>query len=447
MANDANEVSAIRRWSSWIREVKGLGGVSPDLSWVKKEDRPWWAAEFLLHVYSQEGKRHEQVKLVKESTRSGFRTNLWDHAIWDSTLVESLIGSCRRTHEEVTREIRARAQVEKYDWNLEAMKALWDRLRPDQVPWGASPSKEEVDGALMFLLAAFMLDMGIRVGMVTHQNIGSESDWCPDPPLLSEAETGGEQRDKEWVRSHTWKNEKLRFTCLGEGGCDTTCFVEGGKPMAVFLKENDNSRVVDFQVWFDTSKTVQRGMKAPMVPQWTPFGRRSAIESDVLDVFLNFIRWNRYEGEETEVLKRCRPIVSEKTGRVCPGKLVRASDLIKVCKEIAEGEGVPGTHISAISFRKGNATLMSLMCAEDLKNKEEALALVKSRANKWSTKSKVPLRHYIATLSNRGPLARIDSWEEGTSWGTGIQGWRNRLPPGQDGRRSLSPTMGDPRLT
>ena len=429
VANDASEASAMRRWSTWIREVKGLGEANLDLSWVKREDRPWWAAEFLLHVYSQEGKRHEQVKSVKESTRSGFKSNLWDHTMWESTLVESLIGSCRRTQEEITREVQARAHVEKYDWNLEAMKALWNRLRPDKVPWGSSPSKEEVDGALMFLLAAFMLDMGVRVGMVTHQNIGSESNWCPDPPLVPELEGGEEHKDKEWVRSHTWKNEKLRFTCLEGEGCDSTCFIEGGKPMAAFLRENENSRVVDFQVWFDTSKTVQRGMKAPTVPKWTPFGRRSAIESDILDIFLDFIRWNQYDGGENEVLKRCRPVVSKKTGRMCPGKLARASDLLKICKDIAEKEGVPGTHISAISFRKGNATLMSLMCAEELRNKEEALALVKSRANKWSAKSKVPLKHYIATLSNRGPLARIDSWEEGMGWGTGFQGWRNRLPP------------------
>ena len=55
---------------------------------------------------------------------------------------------------------------------------------------------------------------------------------------------------------------------------------------------------------------------------------------------------------------------------------------------------------------------MNLMCTEELRNKEEALILVRRRANKWSLKSKVPLRHYIATLNDRGPLARLDSWEE-----------------------------------
>ena len=429
MANDANEASALRRWSSWLKEAKGWGEKEFDLSHIERDDRPWWAAEYLLHVYAQDGKRHEQIKRVKDNTRSGFKSNLWDHTMWDSALVESLIGSCRRTHDEISRAIRGRASTEKYDWNLEAMQALWNLLRPDRTPWGDNPSKEEVDGTLMFLLAAFMLDMGMRVGMATPQNIGLESDWASEAPRASGFDAQETSKEKEWVRSHTWKNQNLRFTCLENDQAENTRFVVGGKPMATFLRDHGNSLVVDFQVWFDTSKTVQQGLKAPAVPKWTPFGRRSVIESDILDIFLNFIRWNRYEGGEEDVLKRCRPVVSSKTGRSCPGRIIRASDLIKVCKEIAEQEGVPGSHISAISFRKGNATLMNLMCTEELRNKEEALILVRRRANKWSLKSKVPLRHYIATLNDRGPLARLDSWEEGRNWGTGFQGWRNRLPP------------------
>ena len=429
VVNDSSEESAMRRWTTWLGVEKGIAREGADLTWLEEEDREWWVAEFLLHVYTQEGKRHEQVKAVRDNTRAGFKSRSWRYSMWESTLVENVMCSCRRTHQEVSQAVKARAEVEKYDWNLEAMEALWKKLKPDQVRWEEQPSKEEVDNVLMFLLAAFLLDMGMRVGMASHQKIGHEMGELGGRGTGSEGSMGEDLGEREYVRSHIWKNKKLRFTVVRREDPQTTEFIEGGKPMAEFLRVNENSRVIDFQVWFDTSKTVQRAMKAPVVPKWTPFGRRSPVESEVLEVFLNFIRWNGYEGGEVDVLKRCRVARSAATGRMCKGRLIRSQDLVEVCKGIAEGEGVPKSHISAISFRKGNATLMSLMCAEELKDKKEAMVVVKNRANKWSQKSKVPLRHYVTTLDNRGPLARLESWEEGRRWGTGFQGWRDRLPP------------------
>ena len=158
VVDDSSEGSAMRRWYTWLEGCKGVTGEVGDLTWLEEDDKEWWAAEFLLYVYTHEGKRHEQVKGVRDHTRAGFKSRSWKYSMWESTLVESLISSCRRTLQEVTETVKARAEVEKYDWNLEAMEALWIKLKPDQVRWEEEPSKEEVDNVLMFLLAAFLLD-------------------------------------------------------------------------------------------------------------------------------------------------------------------------------------------------------------------------------------------------------------------------------------------------
>jgi hypothetical protein len=48
--------------------------------------------------------------------------------------------------------------------HLKALSEMHDRLRPYDVVWD-SPGREEVDRALMFLLAVMLFDIGMRIGM------------------------------------------------------------------------------------------------------------------------------------------------------------------------------------------------------------------------------------------------------------------------------------------
>ncbi len=47
---------------------------------------------------------------------------------------------------------------------LKGVSEMYDRLRPHDVAWD-SPGREEVDRALMFLLAVMLFDIGMRIGM------------------------------------------------------------------------------------------------------------------------------------------------------------------------------------------------------------------------------------------------------------------------------------------
>ena len=67
-----------------------------------------------------------------------------------------------------------KAENEKHEMNMEFMYKLFMHYRPDLVDWCKDPSTEEVDGALQFLLALCLLDIGMRVGMATPQSIGTE---------------------------------------------------------------------------------------------------------------------------------------------------------------------------------------------------------------------------------------------------------------------------------
>jgi hypothetical protein len=52
----------------------------------------------------------------------------------------------------------------KYPMHLKGLSEMHDRLRPHDVAWD-SPGREEVDRALMFLLAVMLFDIGMRIGM------------------------------------------------------------------------------------------------------------------------------------------------------------------------------------------------------------------------------------------------------------------------------------------
>ena len=440
--SDKNELGALTQWTEWVCGVKKAGHLGLDLAGELKGERVWWAADYVLFLFKVQKKREEELTRAVADIAAAFTTQLWDARMWGDKRVKSVVEAGKRNGEELAAKILRKAYNEKYDMNMEFMRKLFDHYRPDTVDWLGDPSTEEVDGALQFLLALCLLDIGMRVGMASPQAIGTERKTetsgqgakAQEPGQSgadeSEEEENGEgEREKETrqARSHEWKHKDCRYACWGKAGLE---FMEGGEEIANFLKENGNDMVVFVQIWFDTSKTSHTGRSGPKVPKWATLGRRSDLESMALDLLVSYIRWNGPRSKEDPILRR-KACISRRTGRKGDDRTTRSDDLTAVCKALGEQERVGRGHLSPICFRKGHACLMRALCIDELKAGEEAMVMVKTRASKWTLKSKVPERHYLANWDDRGPLARMTSWEHGMSLGPGISGWRLRQPPGQ----------------
>ena len=456
----------MKQWCSWLKDTKRAGHLTPSLSTELAEDRSWWGADYVLFMYTALGKREEQLKTAVSNIAAAFKTQIWDTRMWSATVVEATVMAGKRTITEMERRVVVKANNEKYDINIEFLLKLHDHLRPDLTNWDEDPDKEQVENALHFLLALLLLDMGMRVGMASPQSIGKErvpgteespvmvdtevvippeppsprtdtedSDAEDElaPPLVGEEtdeipapEENAEERETRKSRSHEWKHENFRYACW-DG--EKLIFLKGGVEAHVFLLNNPNEGVAYVQVWFPTKKTSHSGRSGPEIPRWATLSRRSDLEIMALDLLLNFVRWNGPRDPGTTFLRR-RAVRSSRTGRMGKnGKTIRAQDLITICKTLTEAAGVQKAHISAISFRKGHATLMLALCLQERMLEGRAMEEMKLRANKWSKKSSVPARHYLANWDDRGPLARIHSWEYGLTLGPGLEGWRLRQPP------------------
>ncbi len=442
----------------WIREVKKAEHLGLDLAGELREERVWWAADYILFLFKVQRKRAEELKRAVANISAAFLTKMWDARMWDNKIVESTVKAGKRNIDELAAKMLKKAENEKYEMNMEFMYKLFMHYRPDLVDWYNDPSTEEVDGALQFLLALCLLDIGMRVGMATPQSIGTkrssevggieaviiqEGEQAVEKESEVEDEVEDENSDGEegkgenretaaeketrQARSHEWKHKDCRYTCWGVSGL---YFVEGGEDIYFFLETHGNDQVLFVQIWFDTSKTSHMSRSGPKIPKWATLGRRSDLESMALDLLLNYLRWNGPRSGSDPILRR-RACISRRTGRRGDDRTTRSKDLTDVCKTLGEKERVGRGHLSAISFRKGHACLMRALCIDELKLAAEAMIMVKTRASKWSLNSKVPEIYYLSNWDDRGPLARMTSWEHGISLGPGINGWKLRQPPGQ----------------
>ena len=149
------------------------------------------------------------------------------------------------------------------------------------------------------------------------------------------------------------------------------------------------------------------------------------MESEALDLLLNFLRWRGRVPPRTPMLSR--PPTKGKNGIWGKWKTVGASALVAWIKA-AKRHGVRDSHVSAISFRKGHVITVMLLTVKEREIAEKGLESAISRAGKWAKGSRIPQKHYLAHWDDRGPLALISSWEDGIHIGDGFRGWRIRQP-------------------
>ena len=201
--------------------------------------------------------------------------------------------------------------------------------------------------------------------------------------------------------------------------------VRGSPEFIDQLRNQPNEWVLWFRVTFQTHKTTKLGSYA-VLARPAVMGRRSEIESEALDLLLNFLRWRGRVPPKTPLLSR--PPTKGKNGIWGKWKTVGAAALVRWVKAMATRHGVRDSHVSAISFRKGHVTTVMLLTVKERENSEKGLESAINRAGKWAKGSRVPQKHYQAHWDDRGPLALISSWEDGVQIGGGFQGWKIRQP-------------------
>ena len=471
--------------AGWPEFLRTRGIQSINLEGLSKRDKVSWRKRFIRNQYKA-GKRTPQIKAAVNTVKRAFRKQGWykDKDLWDDPGVKEAVAATQYSLEEYKEALRTKARNEKYPMHLEGLAEMHDRLKPYEVDWH-QPYREEVDRAIMFLLAVLLFDIGMRIGTATLKkvrNLGKPNTaaWEPPPakipgrdeprtatPTQDEEESGANQRREDGgpddgegpeeesdledgtettekndpIMSHTFVLEDLEFAVLDETG--STHMIRGGKSFVKELKTRSNDWVIWCRVTFDTSKTTNL-QKRPKLPRPAVTGRRSPMESRALDLLLDFLRWRGPVPPRTPLL--ARPPVRGRNNYMGGWKTVGAAELVKGLKEMARRHNVRDSHVSAISFRKGHVTTVLLLTMKERKDGEIGIQAAIDRAGKWAQGSGVPRKHYLAAWDDRGPLALIHSWAEGIPIGGGFEGWRIRQPaegnPGSLRRQPSAPAAG-----
>ena len=455
------------KMAGWPEFLRIRGVQSLNLEGLSKRDKVSWRKRFIRNQYKL-GKRTPQIKAAVNAVKRAFRKQGWhkDRDLWDDPGVREAVAATRYSLEEYKEALRTKARNEKYPMHLEGLAEMHDRLKPYDVEWH-QPYREEVDRAIMFLLAVLLFDIGMRIGTATLKkvrNLGKPNTaaWKPPPakipgrnesevatPNQDEEESGANQRREDGepdggedqgeesdsedetettekndpIMSHTFVLEDLEFAVLDELG--STQMRRGGRSFVKELRTRSNDWVIWCRVTFDTSKTTNL-QKRPKLPRPAVMGRRSPIESRALDLLLDFLRWRGPVPPRTPLL--ARPPVRGRNKYMGGWKTVGATELVKGLKEMARRHNVQDSHVSAISFRKGHVTTVLLLTMKERKDGEIGMQAAIDRAGKWAQGSGVPRKHYLAAWDDRGPLALIHSWAEGIPIGGGFEGWRIRQP-------------------
>ncbi len=451
---NGSEREAKGKMAGWPAFLEVRGVFSINLEGLRKRDKSSWRKRFIRKLYKL-GKRTPQVKTAVNEIKRAFRKYGWfkDRDLWDDPGVKEAIAATRYSLEEYKAALTIKARKEKYPMHLEALSEMHDRLRPYDVVWD-NPWREDVDRALLFLLAVMLFDIGMRIGMATLKkvrNLGKPNSaaWKPPPakipgrsettkgeePLqkVEEGEDSEEDSDSEEeaevkektdpILSHTFVLEDLEFAVLDKSGM--VRMIRGGRKWIKELRKNDNHWVLWFRVTFETAKTTNL-RKHPKLPRPAVMGRRSPIESRALDLLLDFLRWRGPVAPRTPLLSR--PPLKGRNNYMGGWKTVGSTELVKWVKEMARRHNVRDSHVSAISFRKGHVTTVLLLTMKERADAEAGLQAAIDRAGKWAKGSGVPKKHYLTAWEDRGPLALIQSWEEGIPIGKGFEGWRIRQP-------------------
>jgi hypothetical protein len=426
------EVGAMKFLVEW-QEDRGVEWVGPYFEGVEPEDRWKWAVQLVMDYYDVYGKRAEQVKGRVAELKAAFKSGGGDHGIWDHHRVKNMIATCRRTIKEVRKYLVDKAAKEKYDVNMGMMFRLREETGGPWLNWEANPPRVEVDRAILYILACMLFDFGLR-----KSNSAGKAPKKPEKRRKGEDEDIGLFKEEETeVPDDTHAQRLGDWEFLVKDPLDgSTSYVRGGRRLGRLLRRFRNSAFLSGRVVFPTTKTMAASKGELKPASWE---KRTPLEREILELFLNYLRWMawRMEMEEWSEVFRRPPVE--------PGgewKTVRPQDLATLMKGIAVGAGVAKSHASLVSFRKGNVSTYTLLNRHLQLIDDEGMVKIIRRAGQWVEGSRVPRAHYLhRPEEDRGPFALVRSWEEALELGGDMDVWVRRQGAGRVDEASVEAEM------
>ena len=217
------------------------------------------------------------------------------------------------------------------------------------------------DSKAIWLAVALAFDSGARIGNLTLKDGKDREDHCIRAKHVS------------YLVTNPTDGKEYR--------------IQGGEEISQYLKRNDvnNSLVIEANMIYMTSKTSKSGSANLQEPK--TLGRNSHEESQLLDDLLDWIKHNNVVADE-ELLTR--------HGDNGSRRVVKRKDVRQAIKEAVGAFGLPEDRFSTRSLRSGFGTHAQ---ANGLEERE-----IHARGG-WAANSKVPEKHYIRRMHNRGAFA------------------------------------------
>jgi hypothetical protein len=405
--------------------VKGkLGRVGEYMEELAEGEKVWWACEYVKDMYEIKLWRGEQVAKAVANIKSGFLSFSGPHLVWEHVSVRNMVATCRRTPYEVRQDIIKRAAIQKYDINFDIMYDLREATGARNFDW-TNPSKDKVDLVLLFMLACIMFDIGLRPSNTVDLGPAEQYEDGGDDPKAEEALELAMER-----QGHCQQNGDWTWAVVYPGGdVEDPTLLEGGERFADFLVKNPNKRVLYGSPKFPTGKmTSGRGRNGAQAVTGTMIARRTPVEAEFLDLVINFWRWNGNRTKTSPVFRR-RGMKFDPQGnryRSAMARNLRTCELVDLLKMLAVARGVRESHVSAVSFRKGNLSTCVSLGRQEILDEAKEVESAARRGSKWVATSRVPTNNYLLTSDDRGPFSRVFSWREARTVGGGVASWITR---------------------
>ena len=371
-------------WKQWVNWVDGkLPGIVLGRYvhvMAREKRRREWAENYVSHVISQ-GKKEEQLEGVLRTLKSQFK-NHNHHAeamCWYGANIENLQDAAGRKNKEVRTIQRKLRAGEIYDISFRIVYELYVDLGANTDDWSQEASNRKAVALGSFMMMEFGVRVSNAVGRGNKEDAGHAWQW-QDFKLVTRRRTGVIWNLQGGTRAH----EALSSGRLPKG------------------------RVEHLEVHVATSKTSKRARKkkGPRLPKTSFLGRRTPLESWLLDFILEWMTRNKPEADNDLLLTR-KALHGPKDSH--KDVYLRDRELRAALKRTTTRLGLGADHWNTRSYRKGYATEGTEATVQKLRN--EALQTMVRRGQNWTDTSKVPELHYMHVYHQPGPFGLLESWE------------------------------------
>ena len=311
---------------------------------------------YMAHLYLNMGWRGEQVRKAITCLTYHFEVAGLSSAFLRLAIVSRGKSAAGRSTEEARMKEEEKAAHSILpvcmDVVLSVRKKYWENQEWDN---------KGKDSKAIWLAVALTFDSGARIGNLTLKD--------------------GKDREDHCIRA---KHVSYLVTNPSDG---TEYRIMGGEQISKYLRRSDvsNCLVKEADLVYMTSKTSKSGAAILQAPK--TLGRNSDEESELLNDLLDWFRHNDVMADEELLTRR---------GINGARRVVKRKDVRKAIKDAVGAFGLPEDRFSTRSLRSGFGTHAQAngMDACDLHIR-----------GGWAVNSRVPEKHYIKRMHNKGAFA------------------------------------------